>query len=653
MTSQNSFAFDLGVATQTLLHERGETIDEFARRARVKKDNTFEVLRALTIVRPPSQDESTEEEELLDTIERIAKVSERQRAKEWSVREAPVAWDALRHDLNERPEEERPPLSTLSRVSIVRGGDVTRASCDLVVNAANSGALGCFAPSHRCVDNVLHWAAGPRLRRACQQELDRLGWGRVEEGHLIVTKAFALPSQHVAHVVGPSLQKGEQLLSSHVDLLLTAYRNIFQAATDLGAQTIAIPSVSTGIFGFPRAVAARVALAASHEWLSAPDRVDNPNLRVSLLAWEARDEAAYLEAVKGHFPTFILPLLNVKREKQMEGGTEEELGIKSKRETNSTSTVHSPSISLPVGLSSFHGPEVARVREWLSSSPNVLILAGAGMSAAAGIDYTSEDLFRKHFPAMAKRGFRCFYQFIGHRFQDERLKWGYFADQVDLVRFSFPHSRVYSDLFEIVDKKKYFVRTSNVDGQFRRHGFDPDRICEPQGDYALFQCLTPCSQELWSTKDILIDPVKPTVDEDQRCSAEAVKKVRCPKCGGAAFMNVRGGRWFIESERQKELEKDYRAWLAGVRDRDEPLVILSIGAGYNTPTVIRWEAERVALSIPRSKLVRINPIEPQIDDEDLQLQTDKCVSFQFSANLAMAALAGKPDAARDDAFWNP
>ncbi len=86
---------------------------------------------------------------------------------------------------------------------------------------------------------------------------------------------------------------------------------------------------------------------------------------------------------------------------------------------------------------------------------------------------------------------------------------------------------------------------------------------------------------------MLVDPVLPTVDPDTQLSDFDVVASHCvcPNCGGPVFLNVRGGDWFVESDRNLEGQKNYELFLERIRDSKEPLVVLSIGAGYNTPSV--------------------------------------------------------------------
>ena len=91
----------------------------------------------------------------------------------------------------------------------VTPGDITRQEVDAVVNAANSALLGCFTPFHRCIDNVIHCAAGPLLREECQRRVREIG-GALATGEAVLTAGYNLPARWVLHTVGPIVPDGRR-----------------------------------------------------------------------------------------------------------------------------------------------------------------------------------------------------------------------------------------------------------------------------------------------------------------------------------------------------------------------------------------------------------------------------------------------------------
>ncbi|WP_199732828.1 MULTISPECIES: protein-ADP-ribose hydrolase [Corallococcus] len=144
-------------------------------------------------------------------------------------------------------------------------GDITTLAVDAIVNAANAELLGCFRPFHPCIDNAIHVAAGPRLREDCGRIMR--AQGRPEPtGHAKATRAYNLPSRYVLHTVGPIVRGA--VGPEHEEALASCYRASLDVATRLqGVRSVAVCAISTGVFGYPKGPAARVALRTVGTWL--------------------------------------------------------------------------------------------------------------------------------------------------------------------------------------------------------------------------------------------------------------------------------------------------------------------------------------------------------------------------------------------------
>lgn len=160
----------------------------------------------------------------------------------------------------------------MSRITVIHQ-DITQLVVDVIVNAANSSLLGGGG-----VDGAIHRAGGSELLEACRKI------GGCPVGEARITRAFQLPARWVVHTVGPVWRGGND---GEPDLLRSCYRSAFALAREQGAQTIAFPAISTGVYGYPKSAAARIALAAMREATGFSE--------IIACCFSAEDAARYLE----------------------------------------------------------------------------------------------------------------------------------------------------------------------------------------------------------------------------------------------------------------------------------------------------------------------------------------------------------------------
>jgi O-acetyl-ADP-ribose deacetylase (regulator of RNase III) len=132
-------------------------------------------------------------------------------------------------------------------------GDITKLEVDAIVNAANRSLRGGGG-----VDGAIHRAAGPELLEECAS------LNGCETGRSKITSAYALPSRFIIHTVGPVYAVGGKQAA---DLLASCYRESLGLAADRGIGSIAFPAISTGIYGYPKPDAARIAVGEVRSFL--------------------------------------------------------------------------------------------------------------------------------------------------------------------------------------------------------------------------------------------------------------------------------------------------------------------------------------------------------------------------------------------------
>ena len=141
-------------------------------------------------------------------------------------------------------------------------GDITRLAVGAIVNAANSGMTGCYQPCHNCIDNCIHTYAGMQLRSFCSEMMEEQGYAE-PTGQAKITPAYNLPCQYVIHTVGPIVQG--KLTQKDQDLLRSCYQSCLDLAEEKGIESIAFCCISTGVFCFPNARAAEIAVETVKE----------------------------------------------------------------------------------------------------------------------------------------------------------------------------------------------------------------------------------------------------------------------------------------------------------------------------------------------------------------------------------------------------
>lgn len=168
---------------------------------------------------------------------------------------------------------------------LVETGDITSFEGDAIVNAANSSLLGGGG-----VDGAIHSAAGPELLEACRKiRAESLTEG-LPAGRAVLSGGFRLKTRAVIHTVGPVYKGGGR---GEAEVLASAYLSSLELAAREGFRDLAFPAISTGVYGYPKAEAAKVALDAVAAFLASHALPE----RVHLVFYSEADARAFIDAV--------------------------------------------------------------------------------------------------------------------------------------------------------------------------------------------------------------------------------------------------------------------------------------------------------------------------------------------------------------------
>lgn len=244
--------------------------------------------------------------------------------------------------------------------------------------------------------------------------------------------------------------------------------------------------------------------------------------------------------------------------------------------------------------------QIKKAADIIKEAEYILIGAGAGLSAAAGLTYSGKR-FTDNFPEfIEKYGMTDMYSAGFYPFPDDEARWGYWSKHVYVNRIAPEALPLYKKLYELVKNKRYFVLTTNADHQFYKADFGNDKIFATQGDYGLIQCARGCHQKTYDD----IDMINQMHQARKDCLVPSYMVPKCPVCGGPMNMNLRCDRYFVEDGAWHEAESKFGAFLDECRSGKTAL--LELGIGFNTPTIIRFPFEKLVHENKKIKLIRLN-----------------------------------------------
>ncbi|MCD8161386.1 MAG: Sir2 silent information regulator family NAD-dependent deacetylase [Clostridiales bacterium] len=253
--------------------------------------------------------------------------------------------------------------------------------------------------------------------------------------------------------------------------------------------------------------------------------------------------------------------------------------------------------------------QIERLNYELETADAIVIGAGAGLSASAGMSYSGER-FEKYFSDFHRKcGITDMYSGGFYPFETLEEYWAWWSRHILVNRYEAGVGKPYADLLALVRDRDYFVLTTNVDHQFQLAGFDKKRLFYTQGDYGLFQCSKPCHHKTYNNEAAVRQMVK--AQRDMKIPSELIP--RCPVCGAPMNVNLRCDDTFVEDEGWHRAAERYSLFLR--RHRNMKTLFLELGTGMNTPGIIKFSFWRMVHEWPDATYACINLNEAYAPDE--------------------------------------
>lgn len=230
------------------------------------------------------------------------------------------------------------------------------------------------------------------------------------------------------------------------------------------------------------------------------------------------------------------------------------------------------------------------------------------MSAAAGLVYDGEDFRREFRPWIEKYGISDLYSSSFYPFETEEERWAYWAKHIWFTRYRIGGTSLYRELFQLVKDKDYFVITTNTDAQFLKSGFAPERIFYTQGDYAYLQDADGDDKRLYYNEAKVKQMLAQIVD----CRIPTEKVPHDPVNGHRMTVNLRCDDTFVEDRHWHEMQHRYETFVN--KAYKKKLVLMEFGIGFNTPGIIRFPFEQLAVQFDNISLIRFNKDYPQLTE---------------------------------------
>ena len=250
--------------------------------------------------------------------------------------------------------------------------------------------------------------------------------------------------------------------------------------------------------------------------------------------------------------------------------------------------------------------QLEKAAQMIKEADYVLMGAGAGLSTAAGVVYGGK-WFQENFKEFQEKYgngpyMQDMYSAGFYPYPDEESFWGYWSKQAKLAGIELDVTTLYKELLKLIKDKQTFCLSTNADGQFEKAGYPKEQIFCTQGDYFHIQCAKGCHKKTYNAVKLFHQMDQARKD----CKIPTYMVPKCPQCGGPMNMNLRCDQYFVEDESWHEAEKRFGDFLTKALKSKKNLLLLELGVGFNTPTIIRFPFEKLTRENKQVTLLRLN-----------------------------------------------
>ncbi len=270
------------------------------------------------------------------------------------------------------------------------------------------------------------------------------------------------------------------------------------------------------------------------------------------------------------------------------------------------------------GTTGDYESEINRLKEAFHNADAVLVGAGAGLSTAAGLDYSGERLQKYFGDFAAKYGMPNMYNGCFAPFESREERWAYWSRWAWVNRYMDIPGDTLKNLKALLEKKDdWFILTTNIDHSFRRSGFPKDRTCYTQGDLGLFQCSVPCHTDTCDNYEAVrrmieaqgyvpnkVGYLDVPPDGKIRMTVPTDLIPHCQRCGAEMDFNLFWDERFVRDSGWHTAHDRYVSWTEA--HRTGKILYFELGVGYNSPGVIKVPFWQMTAANPDAVFASIN-----------------------------------------------